>query len=129
MKRIIPLITFLLITCFIVSCYYDNEEYLYPVVDTDSSCDTTNVTLTAGVMPILDSRCLSCHGNSTAGSLGGGINLETYSQLMIWVNNGQLEGSINHMSGFAQMPQGSSKLDDCSLNKITAWINQGALNN
>lgn len=129
MKKIKQLIAFIILTLFFAACYYDNEEFLYPSINTDSSCDTSNVTLSAGVIPIFESRCFSCHSNSTANSLGSGINLETYSQLIIWVNNGKLEGAVNHSPGYVQMPQGAAKLDDCSLNKITAWINQGALNN
>ena len=128
MKRIYQLITILFFTAFFTSCYYDNQERLYPTVDSSTNCDTTNVTLSQSVMPILQSRCLSCHGKSTANGLGSGVNLETYSELTKWVKNGQLEGAINHAPGYIAMPQGSSKIDDCSINKITAWINRGALN-
>lgn len=128
MKHIFRLLTFLFLISFLTGCYYDNEERLYPTIDSSNSCDTTNVTLSQSVMPILQSRCLGCHGASVANGLGSGINLETYSELTKWVNNGQLEGAINHSPGFMPMPQGASKLDDCSINKITAWINRGALN-
>ena len=128
MKRIFQLMTFLFFINFMTSCYYDNEERLYPTVDSSTSCDTTNVTLSQSVKPILQSRCLSCHGKSTANGLGSGINLETYSELSKWVTNGKLEGAINHTPGYVAMPQGAAKLDDCSINKITAWINNGALN-
>lgn len=128
MKRIYQLITILFFAAFFTSCYYDNQERLYPTVDSSTTCDTTNVTLSQTVMPILQSRCLSCHGNSTANGLGSGVNLETYSELTKWVKNGQLEGAINHSPGYIGMPKGSSKMDDCSINKITAWINRGALN-
>ncbi|HKJ41202.1 MAG TPA: hypothetical protein VKA27_03870 [Sunxiuqinia sp.] len=130
MKRIYQLTTILFFTAFFTSCYYDNEERLYPNIDssTNSNCDTTKVTLSQSVMPILQSRCLSCHGKSVANGLGSGVNLETYSELVKYVHNGQLEGAINHSPGYIGMPQGASKLDDCSINKITAWINRGALN-
>jgi hypothetical protein len=129
MRRIFQLFIFLFFVSFMTSCYYDNQERLYPVVDSSTTCDTTNVTLSQSVMPVLQSRCLSCHGNSTANGLGSGVNLQTYGKLILWVNNGKLEGSINHTRGYVAMPQGSSKIDDCSINKITAWINRGALNN
>lgn len=128
MKHIFRLLTFLFLISFVTGCYYDNEERLYPTIDSSNSCDTTNVTLSQSVMPILQSRCLGCHGANVANGLGSGINLETYSELTKWVNNGQLEGAINHDPGYMPMPQGASKLDDCSINKITAWINRGALN-
>jgi hypothetical protein len=38
-------------------------------------------------------------------------------------------GAIRQQSGYKAMPQGASKLDDCSINKIGRWINLGAQNN
>ena len=128
MKRIYQFIAVLFFIAFFTGCYYDNEEKLYPSVDSGNNCDTMNVTLSQSVMPILQSRCLSCHGNGVANGLGAGINLKNYNKLMVYVNNGRLLGDINHDPGFFPMPQGASKLDDCSINKITAWINRGALN-
>jgi mono/diheme cytochrome c family protein len=127
MKRVLQLAVFPLLTCIAVSCYYDNEEKLYPEIDRNN-CDTLNITLSAGVQPVLASRCYSCHGNNTAASFGGGINLETYSGLKATADNGKLEGAIKHLSGYSPMPQGASKMDDCSINKIVAWINKGAPN-
>ena len=129
MKKTEKLFYFILLLVFVSGCYYDNEEYLYPSVGQNFTCDTTDVSLSGAIMPIFESRCLVCHGNTTAAGLGAGINLETYSELKIWVNNGKLEGSVNHLPGFSQMPKGTSKLDSCSLAQISAWINQGALNN
>lgn len=129
MKRTNKLFYFILLLSFFSGCYYDNEEYLYPSVNQNYQCDTTNVSLTLAIMPILESKCLVCHGFTSAAGLGAGINLETYSELKIFVNNGKLEGSVSHLPGYAEMPKGSSKLDNCSLAQISAWINQGALNN
>ena len=39
------------------------------------------------------------------------------------------EGSIKHDSGYKAMPQNATKLDDCRISKVEAWITAGALNN
>ena len=41
-------------------------------------------------------------------------------------NTSLLLGAINHQSGFTEMPENAAKLSDCTVEKITAWINDGA---
>ena len=120
--------TFLLIIVLALpSCYYDSKEFLYPQVD--STCDTTNITFSGSVLPILDHSCLSCHGNNTAASFGGSIKLENYSDVMLRVDDGKLMGSIKHQGGYSPMPKGSSQLESCKITIIQKWIEQGAPNN
>lgn len=126
MKPILKISLILLIT-FVTGCYYDSEEKLYPQLST--SCDLSNVTFTATVKPILQASCLSCHSNSKAISSGGGVKLENYADVLISVNNGKLMGTINHTSGFQEMPQGGGKLIDCEISKLQKWIDNGKLNN
>ncbi len=117
----------LLIATFVLlanGCYYDIEEELYPSV-TDS-CDTANVTFSATVVPILEQQCYNCHSISSNTS---GILLEGYDNVIVRVNDGSLEGSINYVSGFSPMPSGAPKLTDCNLAKISKWIDDGALDN
>ncbi len=108
------------------SCYYDSEEYLYPKLN--NTCDTTNVTYSASVKPILQQYCYTCHSNKNS-VLGGSIKLEDYSDVKIKVDDGRLYGSIAQLPGYVAMPQGGSKLDDCSLLMIKTWIDSGAPNN
>lgn len=107
------------------SCYYDNTEDLYPQQNTNS-CDTTNVKYSTTVKPILDNYCVSCH--STTNNQGG-VNIEGYTNVKVYVDNGNLLKSIQHDAGVSPMPKGQAKLDDCKINKIKAWIDQGAPNN
>lgn len=125
MKTLIPVA--IIILCAISGCYYDSKEYLFP--QNSNNCDTTNVTFSLSVSPLLSNHCLSCHGNSTAASLGGNIKLENYADVKLRADNGSLFGSVNYTSGFSQMPKGSSKLDDCKLTIIKKWIDNGATNN
>lgn len=108
-------------------CRYYNEEELYD--DSEVKCDTVNVTLSNSINSILALNCYSCHSNSNAIPFGSGINLETYSGLSATALSGRLVGAITHSPGFVPMPHNAAKLDDCSIEKIKAWINDGALNN
>lgn len=106
------------------SCYYDIEEELYPTI-TDS-CDTTNVTYTETIQPILEQNCYNCHSTSSNTS---GILLDNYNAVLQRVNDGSLEGSVNYEPGFSPMPSGAPQLTECDLTKISKWINDGSPDN
>jgi hypothetical protein len=123
MKKAIKLGIGVLLTGILQSCYWDNEEELYPMV---AECDTTNVTYSATVAPLLNSyNCLSCHNS---GFPSGSVNLDNYDDLKVLVDNGRFWGAINHDDGFSPMPQNLPKMNDCDLKKIRMWIDDGALN-
>lgn len=114
------LLTFLL-AFSVSSCYYDNEEDLYPG---STSCDTTNVTYSQSVAPVFASNCNMCHGSSNP---SGNIVTDNYASVK--TNISRIQGAINHQSGYSPMPQNGSKLSACDLTKIDVWINQGMPNN
>ena len=91
-------------------------------------CDTTAMKYTLNIVPILQSNCYGCHGiGNTGGS--GGILLEGYNNIVGYATNGTLKGVITHTGSYPPMPYGLPKLDDCTINKILDWINQGAPDN
>lgn len=90
-----------------------------------NDCNPNNFMFNANVRPIIQKNCVGCHGGS---SPSGGIKLENYFQIKTQVNNGKLEGSINHDVGFSSMPP-SGKLPECQITVIKNWINNGAENN
>jgi len=93
-----------------------------------TTCDTTDVSYSKQVLPILQDNCYSCHGQgNTAGS--GGIDLSTYTALKVYAQNGFLVGNVSHAPGYNPMPYGLPELPSCEINTITAWVNQGILNN
>lgn len=118
MKKCILLISGLLIVGF-TSCKKGNAEDMLP------ECDTTNVTYSGTIRPILDTKCMSCHfaGNTT------GVNLSTYNGVAAVANNGHLVSAITHDGSVEPMPKDQPKLDDCTIAKITKWVNDGAPNN
>lgn len=121
------LILALLIIVGVSSCYYDNSEELYP--ELQSGCDTTSVTYSTTIAPMLSSYCLGCHSNASANSFGGGIKLENYSDVKTYVDNGKLVGAIKHLSGYSPMPKNAGKLSDCKISQLDIWVNRGAANN
>ncbi len=114
-----------IIICMLVlaGCYYDKEELLYPA----GACDTANVSYTNSVLPALQNYgCIGCHSGTTP---SGNISLGSYADVKTAALNGKLYGSINHMSGYSPMPKGGNKMNVCTISKIKAWIDDGALNN
>lgn len=94
----------------------------------DADCDTTNVTFSGSVMPLISLKCQGCHSGSNP---GGGVSLTNYTQVKASVTSGTLIGSITHAPGFKPMPEpvGSYALPDCDIRKVQIWISAGALNN
>lgn len=116
----------LLLMALLSSCYWDNEETLYG--STDTTCDTSAITYSGNIAPLLDYNCNSCHSTSDASALGGNIVLDQYSILVKYANNGSLLGSIQHKSGYEAMPKSASKLTSCEIATVKAWIDNGANN-
>jgi hypothetical protein len=123
MKRLI-LPAIILSFIFFSSCYYDSEEALYPSYS--NTCDTSNVTFSGTITTILNNSCWSCHSNSTAGTWGNNIRLESYSDVSSQINT--IIPAINHI-GNKPMPKNSSKLPVCSLNQFDIWVRIGMPNN
>ena len=123
MKTIIA--TVVMGACFVAflqSCTYDKE-----VIIPESSCaDTLNISFASRVAPLLRANCFSCHGN---GSTDGNVSLDSYDEVKAVAASGRLLGSISHAAGFAAMPEGGDKLDDCSINTVRRWIAEGAEDN
>ncbi len=109
------------------SCYYDSEEFLFPDINPET-CDTTNVTFSGTIQPVLQSVCYRCHSSSNS-SQGGSIKLEDYADVKLRADDGSLFGSISHASGYSPMPKGGGKLDDCTLAWFYIWIDSGSPDN
>jgi mono/diheme cytochrome c family protein len=104
------------------SCYYDNYDEL--LVDVNP-CDTTGVTYSANIAPIMAQHCVGCHSGSAPSA---NISLATYDEVKAAANNGSLLGTIRHEAGWSPMPKNQAPLDECTVSKIEAWINQSMPN-
>lgn len=122
-KLFLPLT--IVITLILTSCYYDSEEDLYPVLS--SACDTTSVTFSGSIAPLLANSCNSCHSNSTAAAFGNNIRLEAYAD--VTANIDGFVGSIKQTGAYSPMPKNGGKLSDCSILVVDIWVRDGMLNN
>ncbi len=122
---LIPLAAIMIVYLVSTSCYYDNEEALYPSLIT--SCDIANVTFNGMIVPILSNNCYSCHSNTTAAAQGNNIRLEDYSDV---VNRATaVAGAIKHSGYYSPMPKNGGMLKPCSISQFDIWIRNGMLNN
>jgi len=103
----------------VTACYFDNELDLYG----DVICNTEAVTYAEDIQPIIVARCATsgCH---TAGGTGNG-NFDTYSGLFQKVQNNSFE---NRVLIQRNMPP-NGFLNDCEIETLQQWLNEGAPNN
>ena len=123
--RLLILGVSLIVVIIVSGCYNRNQQDLYPVT---TNCDTSNVTYSGTIQPIMKQHCAitGCH---TGPNPTGGFNYDTYTDVHRVVYLGLLLNVINHKPGYPQMPKDAEKLDDCTIEKFTVWVNHGALNN
>ena len=115
------------------ACYYDNLDEMHPAIAT---CDTMGtVSYANDISSIMLHSCgssdLGCHNGQSSES---GYGLGNYNDLITSISNStDFLGTITHspdISTSKWMPKNSSsKIDDCSIQKITAWLNRGKLDN
>lgn len=124
-KKILGITTVGLGILFFASCHKDNAEDMYPL--NTNTCDTMSVTYSATIKPIMAASCATAGCHLTSGP--SGYDLSTYAGVKIVATNGNLMESIKHSGYASAMPKDAPKLDDCTISKIGAWVNAGALNN
>jgi len=129
MKKIVLSI---IIGISLAGCYYDKADVINPNA-AFVSCDTTNVNYSTIASILSNNNCLNCHSGS-AGS-GGKIALDSYASAKASAVNGELLPSVRQdaacaacAANYQPMPLGGSKISDCNVNKIAAWIHQGCKN-
>lgn len=100
---------------FNIRCKNNSVEAL----SNGSICDTTAVKYSTAISSMMINHCTNCHGGSNYQP----PRLESYTDLVTYG-----EASLNDMK-IGKMPKNAAKLDDCNINKLAAWINQGSKNN
>jgi hypothetical protein len=101
------------------SCTYDSEELFF---GTPGDCDTTAVSYSEHISPVMAVSCNACHNSS---SPSGGVITSGYVGLSAAASSGRLVGAVWHFSGYSPMPLAQPQLDSCSMKRIMAWVNQG----
>ena len=94
---------------------------------------STGVSFANDILPILQSRCLNCHGGDR---LEEGLSLKTYDDLMSGSDNGLVVTAGNadnslliELISTQKMPKRGPKLTPDQIRIIIDWVNEGALNN
>lgn len=101
------------------SCAYNSEEELYGIEE----CDTIVVTWENPIQEILAENCVPCHNEELNYN---DVRHDTYEFELIVVNDGRLNGVVNHLPGYPQMPYQLPQLPDCELLLINTWLERGA---
>lgn len=97
------------------SCTNHNQQTLLGGI-----CDTSDTKFSTVVNPIITSKCVSCHNNSTSAA---GVNLEGYSNVAARYQD------ILRVMNNGSMPKNGDRVDDCSITKIATWVGRGKQNN
>jgi hypothetical protein len=93
---------------------------------TIGECDTVAVSFSTYVFPTLQNNCIGCH---SGGNPAGGQLLQSYDDIRPVALSGKLSAVISWAPGVPRMPQNSDKLDECTIDKIKSWVQNGAQNN
>jgi len=93
----------------------------------------SSVSFTDDILPILESRCVNCHGGD---KLEKGLSVRTYGDLMSGSENGPVvvagdaaNSKLVEMIANQKMPKRGPKLTPPQLQLIIDWVNQGAQDN
>ena len=100
---------------------------------TAPSGSTATVSFTNDVLPILQSRCVNCHGGQRTEE---DLSLNSYTGVMTGSKNGAVvtAGNANNsllveLVSTQKMPKRGPKLTPDQVQAIVDWVNQGALDN
>ncbi len=91
------------------------------------------VSFSKDVMPVLQSRCINCHGGQRTSE---GLDMKTYESLMAGSQNGSVvtpgdaaNSSFVTLAAQGKMPKRGPKLTPAEVQLLTDWVNAGAPNN
>jgi mono/diheme cytochrome c family protein len=90
-------------------------------------CDTSMVTYSQTIRPILIAECIGCH--TVAADTNMNVDLSNYESVRKAAESGQFYGSVTHSLGYSPMPSINDTLTKCQILQIRTWIDNGALNN
>lgn len=91
-----------------------------------SDCDTTAVTYSGSLLPLLNTTCVACHSGA---SPDGGVDLTTHANVVSAISYSNLMASIEHVAGAQAMPPAGNALSACQVQLFELWIADGMPNN
>ena len=104
-----------------------------PAAVTESAAQGATVSFANDILPIIESRCVSCHGGQRTEK---GLDMKSFDSLMTGSENGPVvtPGDAAHskfveLVATQKMPKRGPKLTPPQVQLFTDWVNQGAFNN
>jgi len=104
-----------------------------PAAATESVVQGATVSFANDVLPIIESRCVNCHGGDRTQE---GLDLKTHASLMAGSSNGFVvtpgdaaNSLLVELIANQKMPKRGPKLTPPQVQLIMDWVNQGALDN
>ena len=104
-----------------------------PPVPSGDGGEDAPVSFANDVFPILNSRCITCHGGDR---IEGELVMLSYEELMSGGKDGAViipgdaDGSLLYqLASTGEMPKRGANLNPAQLQIIMQWINEGAPNN
>lgn len=99
----------------IFDCDWDNTDFslFFP-----TDCVLENLSFQLDILPIIDAKCNSCHGNESNTT---GINLTTYDNLLSYDFCYQIDNDLMPPPS----PLEQLQLTQCEKLKIKTWIEDG----
>lgn len=89
-------------------------------------CDTTNVTYSIRIQPLVAAKCQGCHSGANP---QGGLNFTAWSVLNTVALDGRLMGAVQHQPDYVAMPPSGAMLPQCEIDMLADWVQQGAPQN
>ncbi len=90
------------------------------------------------ILPMFESKCMSCHGNDPA-KIEGGLDLRKYEQLLVGGDSGEpaivpgkpkksilYQAIIRKDEHIAMPPKEGDKLSEADIEMVSHWIHKGA---
>ena len=100
----------------IFNCDWDNTDFSLFSLSTD--CMLENLSFQLDILPIIDAKCNSCHGNDVNSH---GVNLTTYENLLSYDFCFQIDNDLMPPPNLPVQFQ----LTECEKLKIKTWIEDG----
>jgi uncharacterized membrane protein len=110
-----------------------NETPTAEINSNNNTSGSVAVSFSNDVLPLLQDRCVSCHGGEKTSR---GLKLTSYENVMAGSNNGAMviAGDLENSKLFqlveaGKMPKRGGKLTDAQIEILKQWILAGAQNN
>jgi uncharacterized membrane protein len=92
----------------------------------DQVCDTSAVSFSNGIMPIVELSCLGCHSGANP---SGDLLLTNYEEIKFIAETGILMSSVSQDGQAVAMPLNLPPLPDCQIDMFALWIAAGTPDN